>query len=301
MARIVVVGSTNTDMVVKAPRLPGPGETVLGGEFAVVAGGKGANQAVAAARLGAEVAFIGCVGLDDLGERTLAALAAEGIDIRGVRRDPHAASGVALIMVDDRGENQIAVAPGANARLTAADVEAAAAILAEADSLVVQLEVPLPAVARAMELARRHGRRVLLNPAPARPVPAAILAGADVITPNESEAAALLGEYPGPEAAAAALLKSGTGCAIVTLGGDGIVVACPGETYRVPAQRVVPVDTTAAGDAFSGALAVSLAERMPLRQAVEFSVAAAAISVTRSGAQPSLPRRNEVLALLEGG
>jgi ribokinase len=298
--RVVVVGSSNTDMVVRTPRLPARGETVLGGGFASLAGGKGANQAIAAARLGAAVVFVGCVGEDALGEAAVAGLARDGIDTRFVTRDPDAASGVALIVVDAEGENLIAVAPGANERLTSAHVDAAAAAIEAADVLLAQLEVPLPAVTRAVAIARAAGKRVVLNPAPAQPLPPSLLRQVDFLTPNATEAALLLDDQgsSSPEELGAALLTQGPGCAIVTLGRAGVLVAGPGETCRWPAPAVQAVDTTAAGDAFSGALAAALAEGQDLPAAVAFGLAAAAISVTRPGAQASMPGREEVERVL---
>lgn len=296
--RMVVVGSSNTDMIVQTPRLPSPGETVLGGRFSVVPGGKGANQAVAAARLGAEVAFIGRVGDDDLGQARLADLRDEGIDTSGVVIDPDAASGVALIFVDEAGENAIAVAPGANDRVTAGQVDQAADAFRAADVVLTQLEVPLPAVERAVALAKELGKLVVLDPAPAGPVPDALLASVDYLTPNETEAETLLGGgiagLGGVAATAEALLRRGAGCVIITLGKEGALVAMATGQFHVPGRRVEVVDTTAAGDAFAAALAVGLGEGRPLREALDFAVAASALSVTRLGAQPSLPRRDEV-------
>jgi len=303
-ARIVVVGSTNVDMVVQCPRLPREGETVLGGRFTRVPGGKGANQAVAAARLGAGVTFVGRVGADPLGAETEELLAAEGMDLDYLTRDETEAHGVALILVDPQGENCIAVAPGANGRVSPADVERAEPAIAACDAVLLQLEVPLPAVQRAAELARRHGKRVVLNPAPYHEVPESLLAAVDYLTPNETEAEMLLGGgaagLVGVAGAAEEILRRGVGCVIVTLGKEGVRVFLPGEQFHVPGRRVKAVDTTAAGDAFCGALAVALAEGAALREAVRFAVAAASISVTRLGAQSSLPRRDEVDALLAG-
>lgn len=308
--RVVVVGSSNTDMVVRVPRLPAAGETVLGGAFAVLPGGKGANQAVAAARLGAQVTFVGCVGSDDLGDRALAGLAAEGLDTHWFFRSPEAPSGVALILVGPDGENQIAVAPGANALLTPAAVEAAAPAFERADVVLAQLEVPVDTVAAAVRLARACGKRVILNPAPAQPLPADLLARVDLLVPNETEAAQLAGageargikddRAAGAEDAARALLAHGVGGVIVTLGSEGAVAVTPEECWRVPARRVRAVDSTAAGDAFCGALAAALAGGRDLRAAVEFGIAAAGISVSREGAQPSLPTLAEVEALFPG-
>jgi ribokinase len=300
--RLVVVGSTNVDMVVQCPHLPRPGETVLGGRFQRVPGGKGANQAVAAARLGAAVTFVGRVGADPLGAETEALLAAEGMDLSCVVRDPDEAHGVALILVDPQGENVIAVAAGANARVCPADVERAEPAIAACDGVLLQLEVPLPAVEAAANLARRHGKRVLLNPAPYQAVPDSLLRLVDVLTPNETEAEMLLGDAAGGligvAGTAQELLRRGVGCVIVTLGKEGVLVLREGEEFRVPGRRVKAVDTTAAGDAFSGALAVRLAEGAALPEAARFAVAAAAVSVTRLGAQSSLPHRAEVEALL---
>jgi ribokinase len=298
-------------MIVQAPRLPGPGETVLGGAFATASGGKGANQAVAAARLGAAVSFVGSVGDDALGQGMIESLQAEGIDTRFVTRDPSAPSGVALIVVDPSGENLIAVAPGANMRLSAAVVERAAPAFDAADVILVQLEVPLEAVSSAIQMAQRRGKRIILNPAPARPLPGEILSQVDILTPNETEAEALgrppaederqvapcvagaLAD-PNPAADATRLLTLGAGCVIVTLGPQGVLVAQAGRQFRVPAPQVEAVDATAAGDAFSGALAAALAGGLALEPAVEFAVSAATLSVTRLGAQPSLPGLSEL-------
>lgn len=295
--RIVVVGSSNIDMVVPVPHIPAPGETVLGGDFQMVPGGKGANQAVAAARLGARVTLVARLGEDVFAEASLANFAAAGIDTTHVRRDAGAASGVALIFVGPGGENSIAVAPGANARLSPEDVEAAEAEIAAADLLLLQLEVPLPTVERAVALAKRFRARVLLNPAPARAVPDDLIARVDLLTPNESEARALLGGpagAKGPEAAAAALLRRGAGAVVVTLGKRGALLVTGEGQAEIPARPVTAVDTTAAGDTFSAALAVAWAEGRPLEAAAAWAAAAAALCVTRRGAQPSLPTRAEV-------
>jgi ribokinase len=298
--RLVVVGSSNIDMVVPVPRIPLPGETVLGGDFQMVPGGKGANQAVAAARLGASVTLVARLGADVFAEGSLANFTAAGIDTTHVRRDPAAASGVALIFVGPGGENSIAVAPGANARLSPEDVDAAEPAIAAADLLLVQLEVPLPTVERAVALAKRHGRRVLLNPAPAQAVPDDLLARVDLLTPNEHEAGVLLGDPSAagePAAAASALLRRGPGAVILTLGARGALLATPEGQTAVPARPVSAVDTTAAGDTFSAALAVAWAEGRPLAAAAAFAATAAALAVTRRGAQSSLPTRAEVDAL----
>lgn len=299
--RIVVVGSANTDLVVEAPRIPAPGETVLGGALITVGGGKGANQAVAAARLGAIVTFVARVGDDAFGERTRAGLSGEGIDTSHVSVTPGVASGVALITVAAQtGENAITVAPGANAHLSPEDVEAAAPAFDAANAVVISLEVPQGAVGRAAEMGSARRIPVILNPAPARPLPPDLLAGVTVLTPNEREARQLLGRADEEEmpALAADLLSLGVYAAVVTLGAAGALVVTPDGAERVPAFPVQPLDTTAAGDCFTAALAVEFAAGRSLRDAVRFAHAAAALSVTRRGAQPALPTRSEVEAFV---
>jgi ribokinase len=296
--RIVVVGSSNTDMIVQLPRLPKPGETISGGAFSTAAGGKGANQAVAAARAGAEVAFVARAGEDSFGEQAISGFVGDGIDVRHVTRDAGAPSGVALIFVDEAGENSIAVAPGANARLTPEDVEAAAQLIAGADALVMQLETPLETVERAAALARQHDVRVILNPAPAQPLSDEMLGNVSILTPNESEAELLTGiqveDAAGAEAAARALVARGVDTVILTLGSRGAFLFQSESGELVPGFEVDAVDTTAAGDVFNGSLAVGLAEGLPLDQAVRFANAAAALSVTKLGAQPSAPTRADI-------
>jgi ribokinase len=300
-AKIVVVGSTNLDMVVKSPRIPRPGETVLGGQFSMVPGGKGANQAVGAARLGADVTFIARVGADLFGRQAAEQLEAEGIRTEFLVHDADAAHGVALILVDQQGENAIAVAPGANSRLTAEDVERAEGAVRECDVVLLQLEVPLAAVESAVTLGRRHGKRIILNPAPYRSLPDSLLAQIDILTPNETEAEMLLGGgeagLSGIAGTAEELLRRGVGSVIVTMGSEGVFVVQPEGQYHVAGRHVKVVDTTAAGDAFSAALAVALGEGAEFRAAVRWAVAAAALTVTRMGAQSSLPTRAEVEAL----
>jgi ribokinase len=294
---LIVVGSSNTDLIVRAERLPAPGETVLGGEFITAAGGKGANQAVAAARCGARVAFVARVGADAYGRDSLANFAREGMDTRYVFTDRQALSGVALIVVDARGQNLIAVASGANARLTPADVAAARPAFAEARVLLLQLESPMETVLAAARLGREHGLTVILNPAPARPLPTELYPLVDVLTPNEHEAAALTDERA-PEAAARALLARGVKTVIVTLGAAGVLLATGNGVETHAGFRVEAVDTTAAGDAFNGGLAVARARGEPRLAAIRYAQAAAALSVTRLGAQPSLPTAAEVAAFL---
>ena len=295
--KIAVVGSANTDMVIKADRIPAPGETVIGREFVMAPGGKGANQAVAAARLGAEVTFVARLGSDVFGDRAIAGYEQEGIDTTWIVRDPETASGVALIFVDEAGENSIAVASGANARLAAEDVERAQDAIASADVLLVQLEVPLAALSRAIEIAHSAGVRVILNPAPAREVPASLLSRVSIATPNEHEIKVVVGEGDRVRSVAK-MLDAGTQTVLVTLGAQGALWAEKGQQVRIPAFRVQAVDTTAAGDAFNGALAYALASELAMQEAIRYASAAAAIAVTRMGAQPSLPTRTEVKVFL---
>ncbi len=298
--RIVVVGSTNMDMVVHAHRLPLPGETVLGGDLIMAAGGKGANQAVAAARLGARVTFIARIGRDMFGKQALENFQREGLDPRYIIEDPDAPSGVALITVGPAGQNIITVAPGANNRLLPEDITRAAEVFAPARVVILQLETPIETVLQAARQAKATGAFVILNPAPAPtiPLPAELYQLIDLITPNETEAHILTGESL-PESAARVLLDRKVASVIITLGKDGALLANGSQPLeRIPGFSVKAVDTVAAGDCFNGALACALAEGQSLPQAIRFSHAAAAVSVTKPGAQPSLPTRNEVEAFL---
>jgi ribokinase len=300
--RVVVVGSSNTDMIIKLDRIPRPGETVLGGQFVTAAGGKGANQAVAAARAGAEVTFIARVGQDMFGDRAVAAFVEEGIDVAHIVRDPDCPSGVALIFVAKDGENSIAVAGGANGKLSPGDMAAGAATLDGASALVMQLETPLETVEAAAEMAARRGVAVILNPAPARPLPAGLLQQVSILTPNETEAELLTGiavtDETSASRAAATLRDRGVSTVIITLGARGALLADSTGPRMVAGFPVKAVDTTAAGDVFNGALAVALGEGRALPDAVRLANAAAAISVTRLGAQPSAPTRPEIDRLL---
>jgi len=300
--RVLVVGSANVDFTVAAPRLPGLGETVTGGTLLVNHGGKGANQAVAARRLGAEVRFIACVGGDGSGRDIRAALEAEGIGIAGVGVTGDAATGTALIVVDRQGRNQIAVAPGANWRLSLEHVRSRADDFAWAQVVVCQLETPLETLAWALEEARRRGVATVLNPAPVRDGLPDIWRFVDYLTPNEGEAERLSGiAVRDPRSAAAAgqaLRGRGVGTVIVTLGAQGSLACTAQGEVASPAHPVSAVDTTAAGDAFNGALGVALGGGRPLEDALRFANAAAALACTRRGAQPSLPTRAEVDRLL---
>jgi ribokinase len=299
---IVVVGSSNTDMMVRLPRIPRPGETLLGGEFLTAAGGKGANQAVAAARAGGGVRFVARLGRDAFGDQALAGFRREGIDTRCVFRDASAPSGIALIFVGGDGENSIAVASGANARLTPRDVRKAELLICSAAVLVAQLESPLAAVQAAAEIAASAVVPFILNPAPARPLPDALLRLVSVLTPNETEAEALTGikvsDSAGAARACERLRARGVGTVILTLGRRGAFLADAQGQRLIPGFRVKAVDTTAAGDVFNGALAVALAEGKTAADGVRFAHAAAALSVTRLGAQPSAPTRRQIAAML---
>lgn len=302
-ASVIVLGSSNVDLVVRSQRLPRPGETVIGGEFFQALGGKGANQAVAAARSAlAPVTFITSIGDDDYGRTVRAAFDAENLDRRYIKTVEGSATGVALILVSAGGENLISVASGANVRLEASDVEGVDDdTFRSARVLLASLEVPLDTVVAGLKRARRHGLTTILNPAPASPRIASheILELVDVITPNESEIELLTGIAPRDEAsierAAASLRDLGCTNVVLTCGAAGAWMLSPEGRQHIPARSVQAVDTTAAGDAFSGVLAVALAEGLPLADACHRASLAAAISVTRAGAQPSLPRRDEIL------
>jgi len=297
--KIVVVGSLNMDLVVRMPQIPRPGETLLGGVFKTFPGGKGANQAVAAARLGAHVTMIGCVGGDAFGQEMRDTLTAEGIDTTHVLVHAESATGVALIQVNSKGQNSIAVASGANFQLTSADVEKAMQSIGKFDVLVMPLETPLETIYTASQIASRKGAKVLLNPAPAQVLEKDLLQLVDILLPNEYEVGLMTGtsqENADIRQSAEKLISLGVKNLIVTLGNQGALFF-DGKTNTdmlIPACPVQAVDSTAAGDCFVGALAVGLCEGKPIPAAAEFASAAAAISVTRVGAQPSLPSRDEV-------
>ena len=301
---VLVVGSVNTDLVLSVPTLPQAGETVLGGDLRRVGGGKGANQAVAAARLGARTAFLGCVGNDEFGKARLAELESAGVAIGAVVTAPERATGAALILVDEVGENVIAVSPGANAALTPLHVTAASTLFAQASVLVCQLEVPLVSVQAALDEARAHNVTTILNAAPGTPEAAHLLASTDVLIVNRIEAGSLTGHPVESSAAARAAAKELSErvrrAAIVTLGAEGSIVASRDGIAHVPAWRVDPVDATAAGDAFVGAVAAALAGGETLADAARLATAAAALAVGRFGAQSSLPTAQEVAAFIRG-
>ncbi len=301
-AKIAVVGSLNMDLIIRSARIPKPGETILGGTFHTAPGGKGANQAVAAARLGAEVAMIGRVGKDAFGQALRENLENDGVNTRYVLEDSGSATGVALIVVDAAGENSIVVASGANMALAPADVEAASKAITAADVLLLQLENPLEAVRRAAQIARAAGVTVVLNPAPARALPPDFLQEIDVLVPNETETALLTGlavdSDKACERAAQHLLGQGVRGVVLTLGERGALLTGPEGSQRIPAFQVTPVDTTAAGDAFVGGFGVALSEGISAADAVRWGNAAGALAATRLGAQPSLPKRKEVQSLI---
>jgi len=293
-ANVLVIGSLNMDLVAQAERLPRAGETLLGQSFATVPGGKGANQAVAAARLGGQVAMIGCVGADAYGHALRQALADEGIDCQGVRVAEDVATGIAMIVVDANSQNAIVIVAGGNGQLESTDIERFDGLLQAADVVVCQLEIPYPVVAFVLQRAHEAGKTVILNPAPVTgPLPSQWLGWIDYLIPNETEAQALTGlavnSVAEAEQAASLLREAGAGKIIVTLGERGVLFADGVQSRHSPGRKVQAVDTTAAGDTFVGGFAAALARGLDESQAIAFGQAAAALSVTRAGAQPSIP------------
>lgn len=301
--KVVVIGSYNTDLTIKTRRIPRPGETIIGGVFSQGGGGKGANQAVAAARAGADVAFIARVGNDALGREGIQKLNDEGIDTNFIYRDSSNPTGVAFIVVDEGGENSIVVASGANAKLNPGDIENAKSLILSAGVLLVQLESPIDAIKSAVKMARQNGTKVILNPAPAQPLDKNFLGLIDIITPNKVEAEMLTGiKVSGDESLsliAERFFEFGIENVIITLGSRGIYAAFPGTAKVIPAYRVHSIDSTGAGDVFSGALAAFLAQGMPIEQAADMAGASASISVTRMGAQTGAPSRGEIESFIE--
>ena len=296
--KILVVGSSNTDMVIKMEKLPSPGETKLGGTFLMNSGGKGANQAVAVARLGGNLTFVTKVGKDIFGKLALDGLKKEHISTRYVFIDEDAPSGVALIMVEEEGENCIAVAPGANAKLSTSDIKMVKNIF-EAEIILMQLEIPMETIADIIKIAKSNNQKVILNPAPAQKLDTELLNGLFIITPNETEASVLTGITVKDEVtasqAATVFLSKGVQNVIITMGPAGAYIRSETISKIVPVEPVKAIDSTAAGDVFNGALAVAISEGIPIENAVAFANKAAAISVTRIGAQASIPFRNEIL------
>jgi len=289
-------------MIVKIPRIPKPGETILGGKFSTAAGGKGANQAVAAARVGGDVTFIARVGNDIFGKQALEGFESNNINTKYIKMDSTEPSGVALIFVDEKGENSIAVASGANSKLTPGDVTEAEEVIKSADVLLMQLETPMGSIKRIAKIAKEAGVKVILDPAPARPLDNALLSTLYIITPNESEAELLtdipVTDFPSAEKAAFILLDRGVEVAIITMGSKGALIKTRELTKIVPGFKVNAVDSTAAGDVFNGSLVVAMAEGKTLEKTVQFANAAAALSVTKLGAQPSAPKRVEIERML---
>ena len=298
VGKLVVLGSINADHILNLDAFPSPGETVTGSHYQVAFGGKGANQAVAAGRSGADIAFIACVGSDDTGARVRQQLVQDKVDVAPVSVIEGESTGVALIFVNGEGENVIAIHAGANAALTPALVEAQHERIAQASALLMQLESPVESVLAAARIAQQNHTRVILNPAPARRLSDELLALVDIITPNETEAEKLTGiavkNDDDAAKAAAALHAKGIGTVIITLGSRGVWASVNGEGQRVPGFKVKAIDTIAAGDTFNGALLTALLEEKPLAEAIRFAHAAAAIAVTRPGAQPSVPWRKEI-------
>ena len=296
--KLVVLGSINADHILNLESFPTPGETVTGHHYQVAFGGKGANQAVAAGRSGADIAFIACTGDDDIGERVRRQLERDRIDVAPVRAVKEQSTGVALIFVNAEGENVIGIHAGANAALSVGQVAAEEARIAGAQALLMQLESPLESVLAAAKIAHQHQTTVVLNPAPARDLPDELLSLIDIITPNETEAEKLTGirvENDDDAAKAARVLhEKGIGIVMITLGSRGVWVSHDGQGRRVPGFKVQAVDTIAAGDTFNGAFVTALLEGTALDEAIRFAHAAAAIAVTRKGAQPSVPWREEI-------
>lgn len=298
-AQVLVVGSSNTDMILRLPSIPRAGETLIGGRFFMASGGKGANQAVAAARCGGSVTFLACLGDDLFGRQAIEGFRKEGIETKHIKVIESVPSGVALIFVDNNGENSIGVSSGANARLTPKDIDTAAPLIDSSTVVLLQLETPLETVERVVEIAYQKDATIILNPAPAQEIPESLLEKLTILTPNASEAGQLarinVSDRLSGEKAARKLVRMGVRCVIVTLGKDGVLL-CEGETCtHFAAFNIAKViDTTSAGDTFNGALAVALSESMPLTEAIRFANMAAAITVTRLGAQPAIPNRKEI-------
>ncbi|CAH8235560.1 ribokinase [Vibrio aestuarianus] len=302
MNQLVVLGSVNADHVLQVPSFPRPGETLHGRNYQVIPGGKGANQAVAAARLNADIGFIACVGDDAFGINIRESFKLDGINISGVKMQPNCPTGIAMIQVSDSGENSICISAEANAKLTAQVIESDLANIGAASYLLMQLETPIDGIIKAAQFAKENRTNVILNPAPARELPDTLLACVDVITPNETEAQVLTGitvdDDQSAQLAANELHKKGIEIVLITLGAKGVWLSQNGRGVLIPGFKVDATDTTAAGDTFNGALVTGLLEDMPLESAIKFAHAAAAISVTRFGAQTSIPTRKEVDAFL---
>ncbi|NOR75687.1 MAG: ribokinase [Draconibacterium sp.] len=300
MGKIVVIGSSNTDMVITSAKMPLPGETVMGNEFDIIAGGKGANQAVAAARAGGDVSFIAKVGNDDFGKKAIEGYDKDNIDTKNIFIDKEKSTGVAVIIVDETtAQNSIIVAPGSNANLSVNDIQKVKQVISEADILLVQLEIPIKTVQVALQIARENGVKTILNPAPAQQLSNELLNLVDIITPNETETKLLIGIDPTNDNdirdAASKLLKKVKEAVLITLGSKGVYyLSNNGDEAFVPAIKVDAVDTTAAGDVFNGYFATGLATGKSFEEAIGFANKAAAFSVTQKGAQPSIPKKSDL-------
>ena len=299
MPNIIVIGSLNADLVVRAPRFPEPGETISGEDLAIIPGGKGANQAVAAARQGSSVAMLGRVGSDSFGPTLTQNLQKNNVDTAHVLTD-ESATGTAIIVVDADGQNSIVLSPGANGKVTSSDVEAIS--FQDVDALLLQLEIPIETVIHAASLARQNSVRVILNPAPAQPLPDSLLADVDILVPNESELQLLSGQsvtdIDSAKSAARSLLEKGVKTVIVTLGANGALLVTDGQATHIPTFKVDVIDTTAAGDAFIGGLAAALLKGKSMEDSVRYGNASGALAATKFGAQPSLPTADKVEQLL---
>ncbi len=298
MAKVLVVGSINMDLVIRVPRAPVPGETILGSDFETFPGGKGANQAVAASRMGGEVTMVGRVGTDNFGDTLIQGLVENRVKTTHVIKDSNAPSGIAMIAVAADGENLIMVASGANGEVSVEDVNNTRSLMRETDLLLLQLETPLEAITEAVTLAKAYEVPVVLNPAPAQPLSKPLLGNLDYLTPNRHELCQLA-EEEDLDAAIAKVRDWGVKNLIITLGPNGARVITDEIDRHLPAHEVTAVDTTAAGDAFNGAMAVALAEGKPLIEAVRYGLAAGALATTKRGAQPSLPMREAVEDLMD--
>ena len=301
--KVVVIGSINMDMVIRTSAIPAPGETVVGNSFATIPGGKGANQAVAAARCGAQVSMIGRVGNDDMGERLLLGLQANGVDTRAIMVSESVSTGIAIVIVDDNGDNGICVAGGANLKLNPADIDEQVSLIGRADVVVMQLEIPQETAAYALQEARRHKVPVVLNPAPAPEKINPILFDVDVLIPNQHETSRLCGEpandVHSAKLAGSALVARGAKNVVVTLGRRGALALCEDQIFQIPPFNAKVVDTTGAGDAFCGAFAVAYAQEKDVKKAARFAGAAGALACNKFGAQPSMPRLEEIQKLLQ--
>ena len=302
MGKITIIGSSNTDLIMQVDKTPGPGETIIGKKFSVTPGGKGANQAVAAARSGGDVSFIGCIGKDVFGNLAIEKLDKDNIDTSSIYRESDAPSGMALVYVDADGENSISIAPGSNFELSPKNIDESLGTLSNTKIILTQLEIPIETVEHAAQLAQERGITFILDPAPAASLSDNLMGNVDIITPNETEAEKLTGialtNETNIRSACEKLHKQGVGTIIITLGSRGAFLSNSDYCLLIPTYKVDPIDTTGAGDIFNGALARAMSEYEDIREAIKFANAAAAISVTKLGAQASAPKKSEIEAFL---